>query len=204
MLGLWLPFPPQDFSSIPDSPGVYVLADQAGQILAIAAALSLREALQDLAAVPPLPLRDLATRFSAEEHSDPNRRRTELIETHRARTGAFPPCNRRYPRFPAHLVAWTRHPIGRPGQHQAPAETLNVSRAGLMLSLSEAPGPGALLGLQVETPFGVVEGEGRLAWRAVKSDGFFGGVTLRRLRTAQDALRWEQLVASLAELVVHG
>jgi len=204
MLGHWLPFPPQEASAIPERPGVYVLADQTRQILAIAAALNLREALQDLAAAPPLPLRDLATRFCVEEDPEPNRRRAELIGTLRARTGAFPPCNRRYPRFPAHLVAWTRYPIGRAGQPQAPAETLNVSRAGLMLALSEAPPPGAMLGVQVETPFGVVQGEGRLAWTEAKPDGLWGGVTLRRLRTAQDALRWERLVGSLADLVMHG
>jgi hypothetical protein len=203
MLGRWLPFPPQDASAIPERPGVYVLADQARQILAIAAALNLREALEDLAAAPPLPLRDLATRFCAEEDPEPNRRRAELIANLRARTGAFPPCNRRYPRFPARLAAWTRHPTPRAGQPQAPAETLNVSRAGLMLALSEAPPPGTLLSLEVETPFGVVQGEGRLAWIATNPDGVCGGVTLRRLRTAQDALRWERLVGSLTDLVVH-
>lgn len=202
-LGPWLPFPPQDFSRIPDAPGVYALADQKVQILTIAAALSLREALQDLAAVPPLPLRDLATHFWMEQHARPNRRRRELVNRLRASTGAFPPCNRRHPRFSVRLPAWTRHPAGRPGREPAPAHTVNVSHAGLMLALPEAPSAGTTLGLGVETPFGLVQGEGRLAWTESRPRGIWAGVILQRLETALDALRWERLIASLAERVIH-
>ncbi|MCI0371719.1 MAG: hypothetical protein L0214_10130, partial [candidate division NC10 bacterium] len=122
MLGPWHPFPPENDSSIPEGPGVYAVADQEDQVLAIAAALNLREALQELAAVPPLPLRDLATHFCVEEHPEPNRRRAELVANHLARTGAFPPCNRRHPRFPARLPAWIQHPGGEAGLQRLAAE----------------------------------------------------------------------------------
>ena len=204
MLGPWHPFPPEDISSIPDGPGVYALADQKVQILAIAAALNLREALEELAVAPPLPLRDLATHFCVEEHPEPNRRRAELVASLRARTGAFPPCNRRHPRFPARLPAWTRPPGGGAGPQRLPAETVNVSHAGLMLALPEALAPGTALGLQVETPFGLVEAEGRLAWAEARPRETWAGVTLQRLQTAEDALRWERLIQSLAERVIHG
>jgi len=204
MLGPWLPFPPEDFSQLPAGPGVYALADQQVQILAIAAALDLREALHDLAAVPPLPLRDLATHFCMEEHPEPNRRRAELVAGLRARTGAFPPCNRRHPRFPARLRAWTRPPAEGARRPGVAAETVNVSHAGLMLALPEAPAPGASVALRVETPFGVVEGEGRLAWTETRPRRMWAGVILQRLETAQDALRWEQLIGNLAERVIHG
>lgn len=204
MLGPWLLFPPEDFSRLPAGPGVYALADQQVQILAIAAALDLREALHDLAAVPPLPLRDLATHFCMEEHSEPNRRRAELVAGLRARTGAFPPCNRRHPRFPARLRAWTRPPAEGARRPGVAAETVNVSHAGLMLALPEAPAPGASVALRVETPFGVVEGEGRLAWTETRPQRMWAGVILQRLETAQDALRWEQLIGNLAERVIHG
>lgn len=203
MLDPWLPFPPQDFSGIPDAPGVYALADQKVQILTIAAALSLREALQDLAAAPPLPLRDLATHFWMEEHPHPTRRRRDLVNRLRARTGAFPPCNRRHPRFPIRLPAWTQHPAGAPARGTAPAHTVNVSHAGLMLALSEAPAPGATLALRVQTPFGLVRGEGRLAWMVSRAREIRAGVTLQRLETPQDAQRWDRFIGSLADRVIH-
>ena len=205
MLGPWLPFPPEDFSPIPDAPGVYALADQKVQILAVAAALNLREALQDLAAAPPVPIRELATHFCVEEHPEPNRRRAELVASLRARTGAFPPCNRRHPRFPARLPVWTHLPGAGAGPERVPAaETVNVSHAGLMLALSEPAAAGTSLGFQVETPFGLVEGEGRLAWAEAQPHRTWAGVTLQRLQTAQDALRWEQFIGCLAERVLHG
>jgi len=204
MLGPWHPFPPEDVSSIPDGPGVYALADEKVQILAIAAALNLREALQELAMTPPLPLRDLATHFCVEEHPEPNRRRAELVASLRARTGAFPPCNRRHPRFPARLPVWTQPPGRGAGPQWLPAETVNVSHKGLMLALPEALAPGTAVGLQVETPFGLVEAKGRLAWAEARPRETWVGVTLQRLQTAEDSLRWERFIGSLAERVIHG
>lgn len=138
-----------------------------------------------------------------EEHARPNRRRRDLVNRLRACTGAFPPCNRRHPRFPVRLPAWTRHPAGRPEREPAPAQTVNVSHAGLLLALPEAPSAGTTLGLGVETPFGLVQGEGRLAWTESRPRGIWAGVILQRLETALDALRWERLIASLAERVIH-
>ncbi|MCI0369834.1 MAG: PilZ domain-containing protein, partial [candidate division NC10 bacterium] len=114
-----------------------------------------------------------------------------------------PPCNRRHPRFPARLPAWIQHPGGEAGLQRLAAETVNVSHAGLTLALPEAPAPGTALDLQVETPFGLVEAEGRLAWTEVQPHRTWAGVTLQRLQTAQDALRWEQFIGSLEERVIH-
>jgi hypothetical protein len=204
MLGPWHLFPPENVSFIPASPGIYAVADQEDHILAIAAALNLREALQELAEFIPLPLRDLATHFCVEAHPEPNRRRAELVANVLARTGAFPPCNRRHPHFPARLPVWIQHPGGEAGLQRLAAETVNVSHAGLRLALPEAPAPGTVLDLQVETPFGLVETEGRIAWTEVRPPHTWAGVTLLRLQTAQDALRWERFIGSLVERIIHG
>ena len=204
MLGPWHLFPPENVSFIPDSPGIYAFADQEDHILAIAAALNLREALQELAAFTPLPLRDLATHFCVEAHPEPNRRRAELVANVLALTGAFPPCNRRHPRFAARLPAWIQHPGEEAWLQRLAVETVNVSHTGLTLALPEAAAPGATFGLQVETPFGLVEAEGRIAWTEVRPHHTWAGVTLQHLQTAQDALRWERFIGSLVERIIHG
>lgn len=54
---LSLPFPPDDRAEVPEAPGLYALADGEEDIRAIADATTLRRALQETAAMPPLLLR---------------------------------------------------------------------------------------------------------------------------------------------------
>lgn len=199
-LGPWLPFPPLDWTQVPEGPGVYALAEQQATILAIAGTRTLRETLQDLAADPPLPLRDLATHLWIEATAEPVRRRGGLIAALFAHTGAFPPCNRRHPRYPVRLPAWW----ARQGlTERLPAETLNVSTAGLLLTLEHPPDPGADILVRVETPFGLVAAEGRIAWTGGEDAARRAGVALTRLRGSDDRVRWERLIGRLAERVAH-
>lgn len=200
MLGPWLPFPPEDWAQIPEGPGVYALADGQVTILAIAGTPRLRHTLQEVAADPPLPLRDLATHLWVEATPDPEGRRAELITALRSQTGAFPPCNRRHPRYPARLPAWWAAHRGAQG---TPAETLNVSSMGLLLALTEPPPPGTGIWIWVETPFGLIGAEGRIRWAHGEAQASRAGVALSSLRAPGDLLRWERLIGQLARHVAH-
>ncbi len=200
MLGPWLPFPPEDWTQLPEGPGVYALADQDGAVLAIAGTPHLRRALQELAAAPPLPVRDLATQLWVEATPEPEPRRAELIAAFRTQTGAFPPCNRRHPRYPARLPAWWAAQRGAQG---TPAETLNVSSMGLLLALTEPPPPGTGIWVWVETPFGLIGAEGRISWAHGEAQASRAGVALTALRAPGDLLRWERLIGQLAARVAH-
>lgn len=200
MLGPWLPFPPKDWTEVPEGPGVYALADGKEIILAVASAPALRGVLQELAADPPLPLNDLATHLWVEATSEPERRRAELISALYAETGAFPPCNRRHPRYPACLPAWW---AARQGAQGLPAETVNVSSTGLLLALERPPTPGTHIQVWVETPLGQVGGEGRIAWREREAEASRAGVALTQLHGISDRLRWERLIGHLAARVAH-
>jgi len=203
MLGPWLPFPPRDpeeWTQVPEGPGVYALADRQGTILAISGAPALRRALQELAAAPPLPLKDLATHLRVEASGEPDRRRAEIVAALYARTGVFPPCSRHHPRYPARLPAWWAVP--RVGQG-LPAETVNLSGAGLLLALGQRPGPGAAIRVRVETPFGLVEAEGRIVWTKGEGEAHRAGIALTRFSSAGDRARWERLIGRLAEQVPH-
>jgi hypothetical protein len=172
------------------------LADQEGNVLGIAWAENLREALQELAG----PLRDLANQLWVEATEEPERRRAALIEALRAQTGAFPPCNRRHPRYPARLPAWW---TALEGGQALPAETVNVSSMGLRLALPEGPAPGTRIQILVETPFGLVKGEGRIAWTRAEAQGRHAGIGLSRLQDTGDRVRWDSLIAQLADRVGH-
>jgi len=200
MLGSWLPFPSTDWTQVPEGPGVYALADGKEIILAIASATHLRTALQELAAAPPQPLRDLATHLWVEATPEPERRRADLIAELRTHTGAFPPCNRRHPRYPARLPAWWAAQRGAQG---SPAETVNVSSKGLLLALPEPPLPDTGLWIWLETPFGLVGVEGRICWAHGEGQASRAGVALTALRAPGDLLRWERLIGQLAERVAH-
>lgn len=78
-----------------------------------------------------------------------------------------------------------------------PAETVNISSAGLLLLLEEPPTPGTDIHLLVETPFGSVEGEGRIAWTQRQVDNDKAGIALTQLHRLGDRLRWERLIGQL-------
>ena len=196
----WLPFPPQDWTQVPAGPGVYALATREGGILAITATRTLRRTLHDLAADPSLPLRDLATRLWVEATGEPAQRRSGLVAAFFAQTGVFPPYSRRHPRYPARLPAWCAPQAVR---ERLVAETLNVSSAGLLLSLEEPMAPGAGITVEIETPFGLVGGEGHIAWMGETSEVLRAGVALERLRTATDQARWTRLIGRLGQQVAR-
>jgi hypothetical protein len=200
MLGPWLPFPPDDWTQVPEGPGVYALADGQVTILAIAGTPNLRRALQELAAAPPIPVRDLATHLWVEGTPEPERRRAELVAALHAQTGAFPPCNRRHPRYATRLPAWWAAERGAQG---LPAETVNVSSAGLLLALEQPPPPGTGIWVWVETPFGLVGAEGRVAWIDGETEARRAGISLTSLRAPDDLLLWERLIGQLAGRVAH-
>lgn len=200
MLGPWLPFPPAHWAQVPEGPGVYVLADGRVNVLAIVGTRDLRRALQELAAAPPLPLKDLATHLCVEATAEPEGRRAELIAAFRAQTGAFPPCNRRHPRYPAQLRAWWRT---RGGWKRLPAETVDVSSVGVQLVLEKPPAPGAGGHLRVETPLGWIKALGRVAWTGRQAEAHRAGIALTRLQGADDRHRWDRLIGELAARVAH-
>lgn len=194
----WLPFPPQDWRQVPAGPGVYALATRDGGILAITATRALRKTLQDLAGDASLPLRDLATRLWVEATGEPAQRRGGLVATFFAQTGVFPPYSRRHPRYPARLPAWCEP---QAVHERLVVETLNVSAAGLLLSLEEPMTPGAGITVELETPFGLVGGEGHIAWMGGTGEVRQAGVALERLRNATDQARWTRLIGRLGQQV---
>lgn len=121
-------------------------------------------------------------------------RRQEPVGSRPAQPGAFSPSSRRHPRYPACLPAWW---AARRGVRGLPAETVNISSAGLLLLLEEPPTPGTDIHLLVETPFGSVEGEGRIAWIERKVDNDRAGIALTQLHRLGDRLRWERLIVRL-------
>jgi len=56
----------------------------------------------------------------------------------------------------------------------------------------------------VETPFGSVESEGRIAWIQREIDQEKAGIVLTQLHSPGDRLRWERLIGGLATQGAHG
>ena len=117
----------------------------------------------------------------------------------RSRPGGVPPSTtRRPPRFPARLAAWW---AAQRGAQRLPAETVNVSSTGLLLVLADLPAPGTSIQVRVETPFGLVKGEGCIAWTEGKGEERRAGVALTQLHGPDDRVRWESLIGQLAARV---
>ena len=74
---------------------------------------------------------------------------------------------------------------------------------GLLLLLEQPPAPGTGIQVRVETPFGLVKAEGRIAWTEGEAEDRRAGVALKRLHSSGDRLRWERLIGQLAERVAH-
>ncbi|HEV8664026.1 MAG TPA: PilZ domain-containing protein [Candidatus Methylomirabilis sp.] len=128
-------------------------------------------------------------------------RRQELVGGGPPQAGAFSPSSRRHPRYTTCLPAWWAE---RRGAQGLPAETVNISSAGLLLILEEPPTPGSDIHVRVETPFGSVEGGGRIAWIQKTVDNDRAGITLTQLHRHGDRLRWERLIGQLAVQGAHG
>lgn len=133
-------------------------------------------------------------------HSGPLRRPGGRGSAQPAQPGAFSPSSRRHPRYPARLAAWWAAQGGGQG---LPAETVNVSSAGLLLVLEGSPAPGSGIHVRVETPFGTIESEGRVAWVQREIGQEKAGVTLTQLQRFGDRLRWERLIGQLAQQGAH-
>jgi hypothetical protein len=76
-----------------------------------------------------------------------------------------------------------------------------VSSTGLLLVLADLPAPGTSIQIRVETPFGLVKGEGCIAWTERNGEERRVGVTLTHLHGPDDQVRWEWLLGQLAEQV---
>jgi hypothetical protein len=196
----WLPFPPQDWTQVPAGPGVYALATREGGILAITTSRTLRRTLRELAADASLPVRSLASRLWVESTAEPAQRRAGLVAAFFAKTGIFPPYSRRHPRYPARLPAWC---APQALHERLVVETLNVSSGGLLLSLAEPMAPGAGITVEIETPFGLVGGNGHIAWTGGSGEVRRAGVALEHLRTPTDQARWTRLIGRLGQQVAR-
>ncbi len=129
------------------------------------------------------------------------RRHGERSGPRPAQPGAFSPSSRRHPRYPARLAAWWAAQRGAQG---LPAETVNISSAGLLLLLDGPPTPGTGIHVRVETPFGLVGAEGRIAWIQREIDQEKAGIAFTQLQSPGDRLRWERLIGGLATQGAHG
>jgi alkylated DNA nucleotide flippase Atl1 len=55
--------------------------------------------------------------------------------------------------------------------------------------------------VEIETPFGLVGGEGHIAWMGGTGEVHQAGVALERLRTAADQARWMRLIGRLGQQI---
>ena len=204
----WRPWPPENGDRLPDRPGVLVLGDRSRRVLYIAATANLRATLQPegeraegaLANGQWLPrgAREAAAVLHWEEAPDSEARRVRLVEEYAAANGdAYPPFNRRHPRFPARHPASCGVPKGSSVLH-LPGESTDFSQGGLGVLLP-APIPSQTpVTVQLQLPSGPLEALGLVLWSAPQGDRTRIGIEIYTPLGLGGRVRWARHLESLA------